>query len=145
MSADEMPAGRELDALVAERVMGADVSIAPMHTWELNADGTIDTVAWDSDYHNGPSCTRCGYSFCIHCEGETAYTAAPCQVEPPRYSTNITAAWQVVERMRNPDFRLNKDGDWGCSFGGELRFVGLADTAALAICRAALKAVGGAS
>lgn len=133
MSIDEMPAGRELDALVAEKVMG----------FVRVADDT-------SDYHG----VRHGTEVLLP-PGETLHSlrewlprSGPIAFGyfvTQRYSTDIAAAWQVVERMRNPDFRLNKDGDWGCSFGGELRFVGLAPTAPLAICRAALKAVGGAS
>jgi hypothetical protein len=38
------------------------------HEWKLDADGEIDTFAWDASYHNGPSCTVCYESFCIHCE-----------------------------------------------------------------------------
>lgn len=144
MTVDEMPAGRELDALVAARVFGADLSIAPAHTWELNEAGEIDVVAWDSDYHNGPSCTRCGYSFCIHCEGETAYTAAPCQVEPPRYSTNITAAWQVVEYITWPE-RAPANTRFAAAWDAADVWAMDASQAAEFISRAALAAVRGTS
>lgn len=66
--------------------------------------------------------------------------------EAPHYSTDIAAAWQVVERMKPlgiwlvdlQDYYkaafLNSDDD---VVGGEVS----AETAPLAICRAALKAV----
>ena len=45
------------------------------HTWKLNKDGTVDRMAFDWNdegmiFHNGPVCTVCGFSFCIHCSPE---------------------------------------------------------------------------
>ena len=37
------------------------------HLWQRNADGTIDTSAMISGFHNGPYCTRCHHSECEHC------------------------------------------------------------------------------
>ena len=39
----------------------------PEHDWERDEDGRIDEFAMVYEYHNGPYCNRCGYSFCIHC------------------------------------------------------------------------------
>ena len=40
----------------------------PEHDWVRNKeDGSIDEFATENDYHNGPSCRRCYYSFCEHC------------------------------------------------------------------------------
>lgn len=107
------PADRCLDALVAERVMGI-VSNVGVVGWMLDSRG---------------------------------YT-----VRVPEYSTDIAAAWQVVEKL---DFTIVKvDEGWmvgkldinaftndsgvvyGCIYDP-----GLAETAPLAICRAALLAV----
>ena len=95
-----MKAGRELDALIAEKVMGWRLQAEPYTCWNLP----------DGD--------------------QRIYT--------PNFSTDIAAAWRVVEKMRSPDFRLNREGDWVCCFGGTVAFCGDGDTAALAICRAAL-------
>lgn len=38
------------------------------HDWYRNEDGEIDEFAFDADYHNGPMCKRCYYSFCVHCD-----------------------------------------------------------------------------
>lgn len=50
------------------------------HNWEKNSKGEIDTFAWDNDFHNGPYCKRCGYSFCVHCNPK-GYNKEPCIVE----------------------------------------------------------------
>lgn len=39
----------------------------PEHDWARDEDGKIDEFAMEYEYHNGPYCNRCGYSFCIHC------------------------------------------------------------------------------
>ncbi len=67
---------------------------------------------------------------------------------PMPYSTDIAAAWEeVVERMA--EFKVEKPGDWSdqvrwravlrIEYGGPMAEA-YADTAPLAICRAALKA-----
>jgi hypothetical protein len=66
--------------------------------------------------------------------------------EMPHYSTDIAAAWEVIEKLcgetgadvvkvckRDPELLR---GDWSCNFGRG--FEAFADTAPLAICRAAL-------
>jgi hypothetical protein len=101
MKIQDMPAGREMDALVAERVMG----------WTKS-----DVELFINRFHP---------------------------------SSEICCAWEVVEKIGLPvaviqsalgdddfscEFMMNADGDTVC---------GNADTPMLAICRAALMAVGG--
>jgi hypothetical protein len=127
MKVSEMPAGRELDALVAEKVMG----------WTL-----CDRVAMG--WGDGPP---------VFATGEDPYddTARPSR-QDWRPSEDIAAAWEVVENWRN---RCNGEGvvllswhseEWVCElgiWGVESGFRHApADTAPLAICRAALLAVG---
>lgn len=38
------------------------------HKWIRTKDGEIDDMAMSFDYHNGPICERCGYTFCVLCE-----------------------------------------------------------------------------
>ena len=93
------PAGRKLDAWVAEKVMGLPVT-AKKKRFEY-----------------------------VH--------IAP-------FSTDISAAWEVVEKMQQTKFvRVQCDnGDYWCKIGGEILGVkAQGDTAPLAICRAALLAV----
>ena len=62
----------------------------------------------------------------------------------PHYSTEIAAAWEVVEKMREKyGFLLTDETPWiaeliDCDF---LRITGEAETAPLAICRASLLSV----
>jgi hypothetical protein len=90
-----MVAGPELDALVAEKVMGL-----PEEIWQ------------DRDQ----------------------MTSFP-------YSTDIAAAWAVVEKVGN--FTIwQYEGEWQCFLGGGIKNKSYAATAPLAICLAALKATG---
>lgn len=60
----------------------------------------------------------------------------------PHYSRDISAAWEVVEKIKDKDFSLEYykvNGDWGCQFSDVNNRVHC-DTAPHAICLAALKA-----
>ena len=113
MNYDEIPPGREMDALVAEKVMG----------WiRYN-----DSQGWPSGAkHTGNR--RRSY---------------------PRYSTDIAAAWEVVEKLLRDNGELvvaiqSDDHDWVCTIRDDpLNIVGYSrsPTAPLAICRAALMTV----
>lgn len=41
--------------------------VYPTHDW-IRDGGDIDFFAFESSYHNGPVCKRCGFSYCEHCE-----------------------------------------------------------------------------
>src|SRR5690349_7769045 len=74
----ELPAGRELDTLIADRITG----------WQPT-EHDADHVAAD-----GYWCDWCSY------HGDAAWHLA---IVPP-YSTDIAAAWQVVERLHAQDY-----------------------------------------
>lgn len=157
-----MNAGRELDALVAEKVMGLmpgkDFGEWPEHDWLKNEDGSVDIFAMDADTHNGPRCIRCNYGYCHHCQTRPTQ---PCVKSPVPYSTGILFAWRIVEHMKKNHthgvFSITGPSDehnkWFCIFEKKWRGHNLdakdhfdwpsADTAPLAICKAALKAVEG--
>lgn len=129
MDADTIPAGRELDALVAEKVMGLAYvrRVEGQAAWVTGRDW-VDPG--DYTYGEGKWGTLVLYRV-------------------PDFSTDIAAAWLVVERMAQSDrnLRLSLDrfgGDpWWCEFADEAYTIGaqaVADTAPLAICRAALAA-----
>jgi len=116
-----MPAGCEMDALVAEQVMG----------WHPIKDDEIG-LWWKVPENQNPS----GFG------SEDA---------PPPYSTHIEFSWEIVEKIHLLDDRYltetQNDGEqirWGVyqfmSDGSVTELVLGADTAPLAICRAALKA-----
>lgn len=134
-----MNAGRELDALIAEKVMG--------FTWH---DG------WKS--FKGPHLVSPGGFMAGwrmedggvmgHLDGVTR------NPELPFYSTDIAAAWQVVEKLVAerffPEVNYRGRGEWGCkvdrltvddSWNDKPTPHEIANTAPLAICLAALSAV----
>ena len=133
-------AGRELDALVAERVMG----IKPTPITVIDGTGVRADVGTLSSSYRLP-------------DGRTGREARSL----PHYSTDMAAAWQVVEAMERcglwlmlehcrfremfdvePD-RFAEAGQWTAHFQTPVNCLGseCGDTAALAICRAALAAV----
>jgi hypothetical protein len=117
MSATELQAGRELDALVAEKVMG----------WTYLGE------RWSDTNHSG-------YQW---------RDSTGTRHETPPFSTDIAAAWEALERMASVLEDVAKievsrlsNGQYACVVGAIC--CEFADTPALAICRAALAAVGGA-
>ncbi len=115
---DNAPAGPELNRFIAERVME--------WTWVTGSDVTMTLPFWST------------------ADVDRDATWSP--------STNIAHAWEVVEKRWPGEFGLmrNPAGQWvagrlGCTDNGVLYIddgdAGYADTAPLAICRAAAKAV----
>jgi len=132
----DMPAGKEMDTLVAEKVMGLCA-----HDWKLipNDDDGVCRI-----------CQKCHLEFW--------------GLRPPvygahygSYSTDISAAWEVVERMNKQygaDIEIishHPKNDciahfWNCDPNMSIEhimddFVARADTVPLAICRGALLAI----
>lgn len=119
-----MQPGRELDALVAEKVMGLPVK-------------------WATDPYREIGMPEKGRQpYLKGVAGGVYYDWA----DVPKYSTDIAAAWAVVERFTrlNYDVALHTTREgWTCAFRGALLAdAAQAPTAAHAICLAALKAVG---
>jgi|SRR3990167_6605526 len=129
MTPDEMEAGRELDALVAEKVMG----------WHLVTD--YDYTPPEDQWHNaaGFAAVAAGNKLI---DGKTLRGWSP--------STDIAAAWDLFVKLAAPPHRFYlsydaEDGElpasWDVFEGSDWFLVASADTAPLAICRAALKAL----
>ena len=152
---DAMPAGREMDALVAERVMGLVIHKA----------GDLD-LGWEQK--GGPTPPE------WHMRGIEKDVLMVERVPPPgyyryigipHYSTDIAAAWELVEQLRKLGWFIlfgnngHNRGDpanpiWWANFyqqdmkkfwAGDRNKYGESSherggTAPLAICRAALKA-----
>jgi hypothetical protein len=129
-------AGRELDALVAEKVMGLTVIRTPFVPRDVTPRGTHFTdeavTEWRRTYPNSVEVNRVS-----------------------RYSTDMTAAWQMVGRLKelNHVMHLHEYPESidipigaSCAFGhwpSKQYTPSLdADTAPHAICLAALKALG---
>lgn len=129
-----MEAGRELDALIAEKVMGGFVSdpdalsdTSEVWYWVHTKSGVLRgepyqlkvKPVWDHQWH---------------------------QWKP---SSDIEAAWQVIEKMEDHGWmaRIGRDiGEWNCRFVRPEDTAGYvydsSDTAPHAICLASLKALG---
>ncbi len=106
-----MKAGRELDADIAEKIMGIKVH------FEYSPDGPVYLL--DSTLLNG-------------------------RYHVKNYSTNISAAWDVVEKMQETKLvRLFANGeDYICKIGGDLMFcISKCNSMPEAVCKAALLAV----
>lgn len=53
------------------------------HKWRRTKDREIDDFAMSFDYHNGPICERCGYTFCVYCEPD-GWDKQPCVINEYR-------------------------------------------------------------
>ncbi len=108
-----MNPGRELDALIAEKVMGLEPWPEQDPRWKYKA-------------FKAPI---------------VPYGVEPKPCAPPEYSTSIEAAWEVVEHI-DLFFKLNKvHATYRSAFGNLSGSIG--ETAPHAICLAALKTVEG--
>jgi hypothetical protein len=128
----QMEAGREMDVLIAERVMGwrrvqwateAGRAIEP--GWML-----VNEIDWATDHYRAARSDE--------------LPSSDFDVLVPRYSTDIPAAWPVLEKlMADFNVELRWDGRrWTCCVIHPFYRGHAADTAPLAICRAALAATG---
>ena len=126
-------AGRELDALVAEKVMGW-TAWRSKHGYFNITDGdgnshTCDPATSKYDPETGerlPEPKWWDYS-----------------TELPDYSTDIAAAWPLVERFGITVYAPTRERhDWVAAIKIGACEVAHGETAPLAICLAALKAVG---
>ena len=127
MNVDEMQAGPALDALVDEKVMGIQLLHIP------------SGVDWsDGPDERGWFCRLCGAKV----KEWSGYEG--CTVSKTKYSSDIAAAWPVVEKLRLHIDQIS-DNSWVVSTSHDWNepdiTYGYGDTAPLAICRAALKAV----
>lgn len=120
MTRDEilnMEAGREMDALIGKEVMGCDVSV---------------------NKHGVPFCQCRGGIHSSYSEEREVWPSLDC------YSTDISAAYNVVDKFEIFNVESwREDGKSGaCAIvNADLDLAVIADTAPLAICRAALLAV----
>lgn len=154
-----MKAERELDALVAEKVMGLNIlgitSCVHHHFWYVQYDG--------QGQKDQPVYLR----RCVCYIKEVGATIilghiSACLDVVPFYSTDISSAWQVVDKIEELGFILfplerrtplwlryrwsarfvTSDDPVGLPLLAEEGFIGEGETPAAAICYAALKVVG---
>ena len=131
-----MKPGRELDALVTEKVMGLNIKLKGCVEGEAIDQCLFD---WDPDVP-----CPCSYM-------EKHKTNIGCEHYQPvfkRYSTDISAAWEVAEKfhsyIENAGYGEKKYHVILNEFnnnGNVYQFEAFGETAPLAICRAALLAM----
>ena len=133
---DKLEAGRELDALIAEKVMGwkwfldaANLGSGPQYRY-------LDEP---KQWWNPPRLEWDGVS-------KIAIAHRPTEYQPPEYSSDIAAAWEVVEKLREMGFPVHiQCGQYHYGVVGYRDVLKdewvWAKSAPLAICRAALKAL----
>jgi hypothetical protein len=140
-----------LDALILQHVFGCvrqgdNAQVSPLHVSYANGE------TWDDWMEKGPHPV-------LVAPDDTEYYLCTCRerigAQVPAFSSDIAAAWQVIEKMNAagythnvfrhyPETHYPDAGRHACSFS---KFKGplteaTADTATLAICIAALKVVG---
>ena len=143
---------RALDALVATHVFGLDVAVLPEHKWSAPQECERTYPIGYGEYYSclsetAKECHRCSADYCLgSCDVFTPPTCAP-MVRP--YSSDISAAFAVVEAMRAHEFsdfdlqHRNGLAWWATFYKPSQEFEGGAvGTPALAICLAALRALG---
>lgn len=52
----------------------------PEHDWRRRVNGNVDLYASEYDYHHGPRCERCGYSFCMVCSPD-GWNSVKCAID----------------------------------------------------------------
>jgi hypothetical protein len=134
MSRDEilsMEAGREIDALIIDRFIEPE---PPKDNLKSLREKSDDDWIYSEFY----TYSRGGlWKVDIGLDVDKIFPDWEPAIEP---SSDMTAAWQVVEKLDMP-FYLERKDDWFAMFGDELDYSANADTAPLAICRAALLAM----
>ncbi|MBA1335873.1 MAG: hypothetical protein HPY66_1691 [Firmicutes bacterium] len=138
MDIKDMPAGPEIDDLVCRIMEEKPVNIKTFAQLEQEDGGNYG--CWSITSPSGWWKINIDWGD-IRKEGR--------QYEIPdwksayEFSDDIAAAWEVVEQMKNKELymRLFQDGSYGCFFTEPPQVTVWAETAPLAICRAALMAI----
>lgn len=132
-----MEPGRDLDALVAEKVVGLDLS--------PREGGHVWGEKHHHDLHYLRLCQNegCNEQWMECCDPDNP-PSGPCVPWMSRYSTDIEAAWQVVEKLmfQYHDINLRYEPDFDVWICKTTTSKAQGDTAPEAICLAALEAVG---
>lgn len=130
---DELSACRELDAVIAEKIMGWTRATRSPKAYDIFREGKGGDVWWIGG-----------------CPAPTAYECDHPENQVFAPSENIADAWKAVERLMRDGWRFEIDrnvkvgeplNDFDCTFVKGRLFRATAETAPLAICRAALKVV----
>lgn len=136
-----LQAGRELDALIAEKVFGMVVRRIKPDWYPYEVTLFFHPAYPDEIVY---SCDENASNAMMYRNGKDASDGAAPVL--PNYSDDIASAWEVVEKMaQSYDFYLRFVSAWTAEFitigGGEIDSAD-SETAPEAICLAALRAIG---
>jgi hypothetical protein len=123
MDVDSMEAGRELDTLVAERVMG-------WTRWDITGGEDCPCESGVTYFADWGDMGGVAVYTPPHLTGDVEFYFEP--------SRDIKDAWRVVETMKGVSVAKRADGRWMCWHWNRVHRSGAGETAPLAICRAAL-------
>lgn len=134
---DDLQPGPELDALVAEKVMG----------WErLEGDSVVahEREYREEDHFSDPSDGERWHNLRIWVKDGKRVACQECG-DLPNFSTSIVDVWEVVEFLRAKDFQIATHGDvnWRVEIDGPEGTIASewAPELPFAICLAALRAM----
>lgn len=88
--------------LIAIHVFGrnlSDFDEHQEHEWILDEDGEIDMWQLESGFHNGPACSRCGYSYCEHCHYNSDIHPL-CVINPENYWNIPNIGLEIIKRFK---------------------------------------------
>lgn len=143
MDIDKLEAGKELDALVAEIMEPKPLQTKTYRQLEQEDAGNY--TCWEIFSPGG--WWKIGIDWC-EVEKNEEQNKVPDWIPAKEPSTDIAAAWEVVEELRNKAEYMNLEyysGKYCFAIHytphSDDRHQGIAETAPLAICKAALKAV----
>jgi len=137
---EELKAGPELDALVGEKVMG----------WDPKPYRFLMKLRRENEKPNQSLDTQNLIRLSAEVETMREFKMEhSLDLYPKYYSGTMNCAWLVVEKMEEEKLFINLNSEsnrfdviFSTIYISNKRFWAKADTAPLAICRAALKAVG---
>lgn len=135
MDVTTLTAGRELDAEIG-RVFPSLVSSWRVHAVHVNGKAISAQLIGREKYRTYEECLAA----CKPSDGEwSAQTPVPSEY----FSTDIAAAWEVVEVVDCFSLNIERCEVWSVHFcdGSPEGICGTAETLPLAICKAALKCV----
>lgn len=88
------------------------------HKWKLDKNGLPDDWAWESGFHNGVYCERCGKCVCIHChqDWEEMDDCEGDEDEPMSNADRIRAMSdeELLNVLSAPCVLLRRADDKGC-------------------------------
>lgn len=143
-----LPPSRELDALVAEKVMGFTWTKEKYKLGIGPANNAYRYMCKESNMYYPTHTDNEGLLYLVppNFDASLAYTNTDFRFLIPAYSSGIYEAFQVVDKLTGSGSRISINrrgaGDWDVHFGDPHGQAYSSESAAHCICLAALSAIG---